>query len=103
MSATKLIETVCEAAKVGDYTFPYSKPPGTKAVKVVKIVGDILHLSDGSQMHSSYFRPVSKGTVREVAPPGWEPTVKAMKKHGEIDNPYALAWYLKGKGYKSRK
>jgi hypothetical protein len=41
--------------------------------------------------------------VQEVAPPGMEGTVKAMKKHKEIDNPYALAWYMKNRGYKSRK
>ena len=41
--------------------------------------------------------------VAEVAPPGWEKTVKAMKKHDEIDNPYALAWSMKNKGYKSHK
>lgn len=34
----------------------------------------------------------------EVAPPGWEGTVKRMKKHPEITNPWALAWYMKGKG-----
>ena len=45
----------------------------------------------------------SKEKVDEVSPPGWEKTVKAMKKHKDIDNPYALAWYMKGKGYKSRK
>lgn len=33
-----------------------------------------------------------------VAPPGWENTVKKMKKHDEIDNPWALAWYMKNKG-----
>lgn len=42
-------------------------------------------------------------SVAEVAPPGWEKTVKAMKKHDEIDNPYALAWSMKNKGYKSHK
>ena len=42
-------------------------------------------------------------TVSEVAPKGWEGTVKAMKKHDEIDNPYALAWSMKNKGYKSHK
>jgi hypothetical protein len=26
-----------------------------------------------------------------------------MKKHDEIDNPYALAWHMKNKGYKSHK
>lgn len=42
--------------------------------------------------------------IQEVAPPGFEGTVKAMKRHkGEIDNPYALAWYMKNKGYKSHK
>jgi hypothetical protein len=42
-------------------------------------------------------------SVSEVAPPGWEKTVKAMKKHDEIDNPFALAWSMKNKGYKSHK
>ena len=39
----------------------------------------------------------------EKAPEGWEGTVKAMKKHKEIDNPYALAHFMKNKGYKSHK
>ena len=39
----------------------------------------------------------------EKAPPGFEGTVKAMKKHKEIDNPYALAWYMKNKGAKSHR
>ena len=39
----------------------------------------------------------------ESAPDGWEGTVKAMKKHKDIDNPYALAWSMKNKGYKSHK
>lgn len=34
----------------------------------------------------------------EKAPPGWEGTVKAMKKHSDIDNPFALAWSMKNKG-----
>lgn len=42
-------------------------------------------------------------TVSEVAPPGFKGTVKAMKKHKDIDNPYALAWSMKNKGYKSHK
>jgi hypothetical protein len=41
--------------------------------------------------------------VSEVSPPGWEKTVKAMKKHDNIDNPFALAWSMKNKGYKSHK
>jgi hypothetical protein len=35
----------------------------------------------------------------EVSPPGWEGTVKAMKKHGDITNPWALSWYMKNQGY----
>lgn len=42
-------------------------------------------------------------TVDESSPKGWEGTVKAMKKHKEIDNPWALAHYMKNKGYKSHK
>jgi hypothetical protein len=34
-----------------------------------------------------------------VAPPGWEDTVKKMKKEKGIDNPYALAWHMKDEGY----
>ena len=41
--------------------------------------------------------------LEEVAPEGWEGTVEAMKKHSEIDNPWALAHYMKGKGYHSHK
>jgi hypothetical protein len=47
-------------------------------------------------------RSMSEENIQEVAPPGFEKTVKKMKKHKEIDNPYALAWWMKGKGYKSR-
>ena len=48
-------------------------------------------------------RNVINKNLDEVAPKGWEGTVKAMKKHPEIDNPWALAHYIKGKGYKSHK
>ena len=38
--------------------------------------------------------------LKEVSPPGWSGTVKALKKHKEITNPFALAWYMKNKGDK---
>jgi len=44
-----------------------------------------------------------KEEMKEAAPPGFEGTVKAMKKKKEIDNPYALAWSMYKKGYKSHK
>ncbi len=37
------------------------------------------------------------------APPGWEGAVLEMKKDKDIDNPWALSWWMKGKGYKARK
>lgn len=46
------------------------------------------------------------GAVRgamNVAPPGMEGTVKALKKEPGIDNPFALAWWMKDQGYKSHK
>lgn len=34
-----------------------------------------------------------------MAPPGWEGTVKEMKDEPGIDNPWALSWWMKNKGY----
>jgi hypothetical protein len=48
-------------------------------------------------------KTVQEETLDEVSPPGFEGTVKAMKKKKEIDNPYALAWSMYKKGYKSHK
>lgn len=44
---------------------------------------------------------LDEDSVVEKAPEGWEGTVKAMKKNKDIDNPWALANYMKNKGYKS--
>ena len=33
-----------------------------------------------------------------VAPPGWKKTVEKMKQHKDIDNPFAIAWWLKNRG-----
>ena len=36
-----------------------------------------------------------------TAPPGWKHSVERMKKkHKDISNPFALAWYLHNRGYK---
>jgi hypothetical protein len=37
-------------------------------------------------------------TVIGVSPPGWEKTVERMKEHPEIDNPFALSWWLHNQG-----
>ena len=56
----------------------------------------------GEPQPSAGFGP-EENIEQESAPKGWEGTVKAMKKHKEIDNPYALTNYMKNKGYKSHK
>ena len=50
---------------------------------------------DHGGMQRVTFASMDKGAV---APPGWESTVKKMKKHKDIDNPWALAWSMKNKG-----
>ena len=37
---------------------------------------------------------------KAVTPEGWEEDVKEMKKNPKIDNPWALAWWMKNKGYR---
>ena len=66
---------------------------------------------DLQSLSASY--EVEGESIEEVAPPGFEGTVKAMKdypelskgktKEGKEKNIYALAWYMKNKGYKSHK
>ena len=60
--------------------------------RYIKSMNEAMHEVDATATH-----------MNEVSPPGWEGTVKAMKKHSEIDNPWALAWHMKKKGYKSHK
>lgn len=45
---------------------------------------------------------MDRNQLDEVAPKGWKKTVERMKKHKEVDNPFALAYWMKKKGYKSR-
>jgi hypothetical protein len=64
------------------------------------VVGGARAVSRGAR---NVARAMSEENIQEVSPPGFEGTVKAMKKHGEVDNPWALAWYMKNKGFKSHK
>lgn len=41
--------------------------------------------------------------VSESAPVGWKKTVERMKKRKEIDNPFALAHWMKKKGFTPKK
>lgn len=56
----------------------------------------------GSEKKEEKAEDKKEATVDEktaVAPPGWEGTVKEMKKEDDIENPWALAWSMKNKGY----
>jgi hypothetical protein len=53
--------------------------------------------------HEKPSQDVSPEPMAEKAPEGWEGTVKAMKDEPGIDNPFALAHWMKNKGYKSHK
>lgn len=44
---------------------------------------------------------MNKDIYNEKSPPGWKGTVKAMKRHKDIDNPYALSWWMKNNGEKA--
>jgi hypothetical protein len=41
--------------------------------------------------------------VKEVTPKGYEKIVKGLKKSGDVENPWAIAWWMKGKGIKPKK
>lgn len=108
-SQGKMHPDMAKHMSVGQEMDYYEHGTGDKVSgKVLKNDGKEVHIK---QTHDSY-DPKKKGTVHkfnisdkldEKAPPGFEGTVKAMKKHKEIDNPWALAWYMKNKGMKSHK
>lgn len=108
------------------YNYDHESDPGKKATRLHSDLpsGKSFHYTtthDGSKDHSSaqdaHQYLVSqgyklskakhydghKGEINEIAPPGFEGTVKAMKKHKDISNPWALAWWQKNHGYKSHK
>lgn len=49
------------------------------------------------------FSKLVERVMNEESPPEFEGTVKAMKKDDDVDNPWALAWWMKNRGYKSHK
>ena len=63
---------------------------------------DMLSKTNTGKAPVDYHRE-SEETIKEVSPPGWEGTIKAMKKDKDITNPWALGWWMKNRGYKSHK
>lgn len=87
-----------------------SNRPGTYATGLVKYptfknaAGKVEELNV-KKILSAYKRAkLMKKVSAEIslmakAPPGWEGTVKKLKDHPGIDNPYALTWWMKEQGY----
>lgn len=46
---------------------------------------------------------MQEAQVKEVAPKGYEKIVKALKKSPSVENPWAIAWWMKSKGIKPKK
>ena len=93
--------------KRGAFGEAYAQPRGnaSKGVRVAEsAAGQRLYerlvrkyVRRGHPLHEAQHRA---RLFLEKAPPGWEGTVKAMKKHPKITNPWALAWHMKGEGDK---
>ena len=106
----KTLKQYIEEAKKGRCWTGYKPVPGKKpyspgSCEEVKEEFEVCDKcnQDPCQCDDSFGLGEEVEQVDEKAPPGFEGTVKAMKKHKDIDNPSALAWSMKNKGYKSHK
>ena len=110
-AAARLSDLLKQVASGSTSRIGSTKVDKKTAEKLLKIYnsGDVKMQNkfDGMSIDkvTSAFKPFmeNKKLTNEVAPEGWEGTVKAMKDEPGIDNPYALAWWMKGKGYQSHK
>lgn len=94
----KEIKNLADAIIIGDAQHdPYLK----HKARIVKLADELI------AMHKHGKDVPIKGRINpglnEKAPEGWEGTVKSMKKDSSVDNPFALANWMKNKGYKSHK
>ena len=94
-------ESIGRTMKAKEF-IPAEKPRNFVA-KNAKMGGAGQHKDKKKSEKQGDFKHKKEKVPMESAPDGWEGTVKAMKKHKDIDNPYALAWSMKNKGYKSHK
>lgn len=100
--------------KAGAFGEAYKAPSGAKG-KGVRVAESMSGIAGNKTVEALLRNPAKFGKVvraykesrffaeagrfREKAPAGWEGTVKHMKKHKDIDNPWALAHYMKNEGY----
>lgn len=68
---------------------------------IMNSTNPIVHMLKDKVLMAAPEESVAPAELDEKSPPGWGGTVKAMKKHKDISNPFALAWSMKNKGEKS--
>ena len=90
-----MVKSAKDAVKSGP------KPSGGSGIKQGSRYGGSKQKDEPEEKKETQKEEVE--SIEEVSPPGFKGTVKAMKKHKEIDNPWALAWWMKNKGMKSHK
>lgn len=85
-------------------TFDNYGKVATAMSKVPGIPGVAKGALAGAGKFNKELGKIAKGDdVDEVAPPGGEKVVKALKKQKGVKNPWAVAWSLKNKGAKFKK
>ncbi len=70
----------------------YAEGKKLKTLNVKKIISEY-------QKDRTMGRVTAATLIKASVPPEWEDTVKELKKHPEVDNPYALANWMDNKGY----
>lgn len=94
-----------ETFKKGD-NVTYTGDDGNKKYGIVVQSSNstsTVEVDDGehrTEVVSNYRLTKLASSKEAVAPEGWEDTVKKMKDNKDIDNPWALSWWMKNKGYK---
>ena len=58
------------------------------------------HATHGKDEEVPAVLKASTDDVEGTAPPGWKHSVERMKKDHGIDNPFALAWWMRNRGAK---
>jgi uncharacterized OB-fold protein len=58
---------------------------------------------DGNSEYADMWATPDGRSVNSDSPPGWKKTVEKMKKHKDVNNPFALGWWMKEQGYRPKK
>ncbi len=85
------------AAKQGYPTWGKLPPERYKAPPPISGAGSRYPMGPGQGSRAAMKKSL-RGMNTEVTPPGFEPVVKALKKRGDVDNPWAVAWSMRNKG-----